>query len=322
MKRITRRLAELSKEALVSGNPWYQAKYADCPKFWKRFPFNLEVVNLGSSSSFYGFDYSGLPVRAANWAMRPQSFPQDLAILKTYCSYLGPMAIVFIAIGPYSSCFKNYKDIDLEKYYTVLHPGVFEGFSTQKCEEMFRIKDHPYRHAARQMLLGGSKMLAGRLLRHRVPAELLDVQPMDAARLEADAECWISGWKRQFDIPDADVPPPEHIVEGRKRRVAVLGEMVAFCRERGFRPVIVLPPVTEHLSSKFSETFRENYIYSFLEEAGVSDVPFLNYLDDVRFKEDSLFFNSFFLNRTGAGLFTETVLKEAGAVTSSNGRAR
>lgn len=292
-------------------NPWYQQKFQDCQKFWKGIPEGLEVVNLGSNSAFYGFDYSGLSVKAANWAMRPQSFPQDLAILKTYCSYLRPRAIILIALGPYSSCFKNYKDIELEKYYTVLHPGVFENFSIEKCEAVFRLRNNPYRYAMKQMLLNGFKMFVGRLLRRSIPAELLDKQPMNAAQLEADSEHWIDGWKKQFNITDMDASQPEHIVNGRRKRIAVFKEMIAFCKEREYRPVIVLPPVTESLSSKFSETFRKNYIYSFLEEAEVSDIPFFNYLDDKRFKDTSLYFNSFFLNRTGARLFTKTVLEEA-----------
>lgn len=213
-------------------------------------------------------------------------------------------------MGPYSSCFKNYKDIELEKYYTVLHPGIFENFSMEKCEAVFRIKNSPYRYAARQMLLNGFKMFIVRLLRRHIPAELLDKQPMNAVQLEADSKHWIDGWKKQFNITDMDAFLPEHIVEGRKKRIVVLKEMIAFCKEREFQPVIVLPPVTDYLSSKFSETFRNNYIYSFLEEAGVLDIPFLNYLDDKRFKDPTLYFNSFFLNRTGAGLFSKVVLED------------
>lgn len=308
--KYSRKVGETIKWCLIYKNPWYQYKFQDCFKFWQRFPFNLEVVNLGSNSAFYGFDYSNLPLKAANWAMRPQSFPQDLAILKTYCSYLRPRAIIFIALCPYSSCYKNYKDIELEKYYTILHPGVFEKFSMEKCEAAFRIKSNPYRYATKQMLLSGFKMFAGRLLRRHIPTELMDKQPMTATQLEADSKRWIDGWKKQFNITDMDALQPEHIVEGRKKRIAVLKEMIAFCKEREYQPVIILPPVTEYLSSKFSETFRKNYIYSFLEEAEVSDIPFLNYLDDEQFKDISLYFNSFFLNRTGAGLFTKTVLKD------------
>lgn len=310
MKSLARRLKSLLKQVLINKNPWYQYKYQDCSKFWQRFPFNMEIVNLGSSSAFYGFDYSDSPIKAANWAMRPQSFPQDLAILKTYCSYLRPRAIILIALCPYSSCFKSYKDIELEKYYTILHPGVFESFSREKCEAAFRIKNNPYKYAKKQMLLTGSKMLVGKLLGRYVSFEKLNKQPLNEMQLEVDSKRWIDGWKKQFNIEDMDASQPEHIVEGRKKRIAVLKEMIAFCKEREFQPMIVLPPVTDYLSSKFSETFRNNYIYSFLEEAEVLDIPFLNYLDDKRFKDSSLYFNSFFLNRTGAGLFTKTVLED------------
>lgn len=93
----------MSNMSLNLMSPWYQQKFQDCQKFWKGVTEGLEIVNLGSNSAFYGFDYSNLPIKAANWAMRPQSFPQDLAILKTYYRYLRPRAIILIALCPYSS---------------------------------------------------------------------------------------------------------------------------------------------------------------------------------------------------------------------------
>ncbi|MFR2070236.1 MAG: hypothetical protein ACLS4S_08700 [Bacteroides nordii] len=300
----------MSDMSLNLTSPWYQQKFQDCQKFWKGVSEGLEIVNLGSNSAFYGFDYSDLPIKAANWAMRPQSFPQDLAILKTYYRYLRPRAIILIALGPYSSCFKNYKDLELEKYYTILNPEVFENFSKERCEAVLRIKKSPYKYATKQMLLLGFKIWIGRFLKHRVSFELLNKQPLNAKQLEIDSKRWIEDWKKQFNIKDMDAPQPKHIVEGRKKRIAVLKEMIAFCKEHEFQPIIVLPPVTEYLSSKFSGVFRDNYIYSFLEEAEAFDIPFFNYLDNQQFEDPSFYFNSFFLNRMGARLFTKAVFDD------------
>lgn len=291
-------------------NPWYENEFADCQRFWNGFHFGLRVVNLGSQSAFYGFDYTGLPLEAANWAIRPQSFPQDLAILKTYYSFLGPKAIVIIALCPYSSCFKSYKDISLEKYYTILHPGVIEGFSLEKQMEIYGKKEKPYRHYKKELLMGCLKGVK-RLLSGRKNPETYTSQPMDAKRLEEDATRFINGWKKQFNIDDMDAPLPAHILEGRRKRIETLREMLDFCRERELTPVIVLPPMTRHLSEKMSKTFRRNYVYTFLEEAGTKDVRFLDYMDDPNFTDED-FFNSFFLNRNGAKKFTRIVLTDLG----------
>lgn len=308
--RIVRKTKKVAFKLLVEKNPWYIQEFADCQKFWKRFSFDLQIVNLGSQSSFYGFDYTGLPYKTANWAIRPQSFPQDLAILKTYYSFLGPKAIVLIALCPYSSCFKSYKDINLEKYYTILHPGVIENFSLEKQKEIYQKKNRPYKSYKKQLLLGYMKGLKHLLMRRKQP-ETYTSQPMSEEMLEKDAKQFIIGWEKQFHIDDMDAPLPPHIREGRRKRIETLRVMLTFCRDRELVPVIVLPPMTKHLYGKMSDTFRNNYVYSFLEEVGIDGVRFLNYIDSPAFN-DKDFLNSFFLNREGAKKFTRIVLTDLG----------
>lgn len=310
--KILHKTTSIIKKIIITKNHWYKQEFADCPKFWKGFSFNLGIINLGSSSAFYGFDYSDTKVKGANWAIRPQSFPQDLAVLKTYYSFLGHKAIVIIALCPYSSCYKSYTDISLEKYYTILHPGVIENFSIEKQKEIYDKKNSPYLLYKMQLIKGliiGLLRILKDLIKRRKSPESYSYQPLNEKQLECDAMMWINGWKKQFKIADMDAPLPTHILEGRQLRIKVLREMLSFCKERELRPVIVLPPMTRHLSSKMSANFRNNYIYSFLEEVGIKDVDFLNYIDSPDFK-DSDFFNSFFLNRKGAKKFTAKVLSD------------
>lgn len=306
MKRVINKLKKEIKTLLIEKNKWYSQEFNDCAKFWNNFPFNLEIVNLGSSSAFYGFDYSPLPVKAANWAMRPQSFPQDFALLKTYYSYLKPKAIVLISLCPYSSCFKIYTDISQEKYYTILHPGVIERFDLEKQKIIYNKKNQPWKFYKKELIKGTIGNIKS-IFKKR--PDTYTYQPMNNKQLEADAKMWIDGWKKEFNITDMNAPLPPHIKEGRKKRINILNEIISFCKERDLKPIIVLPPMTIHLSSKISETFRQNYIYSFLDEVKLYDTPFLNFLNDNRFQDED-FFNSFFLNRKGAKKFTQIVFNE------------
>ena len=49
--------------SLYPTNEWYR----------EHLERNFDVVNIGSSSARYAFDYSGLPVKAFNWGEQPQS---------------------------------------------------------------------------------------------------------------------------------------------------------------------------------------------------------------------------------------------------------
>ena len=140
----------------------------------------------------------------------------------------------------------------------------------------------------------------------------LDYNPMDVNELERDAKRWISGWKKQFGIADFDAALTDENRIGREYRVGLMRNLIDFCEERGYKPVYVIPPVTEHLAKYFTPKFEERYIYDYLKDVG-RDVVLLDYSKDKIFRQDdSLYFNSFFLNRKGRQLFTRRVLEDLG----------
>jgi hypothetical protein len=296
-------------KALIKENVWYKQRFLYCDKFWNRFHFNLQVVNLGSNTGLYGFRYDKLQVNAANWALSPQSFNQDLAILKTYYSYVGPKGTILVPLCPYSSCLKNYTDTKLMKYYTILHPGVIDDFDIVKQQEAYKIKDYPYVYYRKHMLIGLLLTLKKKFSGYKEPLSY-DYCPLTSEQIEANAQMFIDGWMRQFKIDNMSAQRPPHIEEGRKVRVSTLKEMWTFCLERNLKMYVVLPPVTKSLSNKFSKEFRENYIYSFLREAEIPSENFLDYLDDSNLQRDEYFYNSLFLNKKGGEIFTERVLKD------------
>ena len=137
---------------------------------------------------------------------------------------------------------------------------------------------------------------------------------MKVESYELDANKFIKNWKQQFSISDLNDTISKQNLECITYNTILLTEMISFCLERNLKPVVLFPPVTRALSSKFSETFRENYIYSFIRNANTKQVPFLNYFDDERFTDSDLYFNSFFLNPRGMKLFTKQVLFDIGLI--------
>lgn len=88
--------------------------------------------------------------------------------------------------------------------------------------------------------------------------------------------------------------------------------LVDFCIERELKPVFVIPPVTQHLAKYYMQEFQETYIYSYLKTIK-RDVLILVNSKNLEFRNnDSLYFNSFFLNKKGRKLFTKRVLDDLG----------
>ena len=142
------------------------------------------------------------------------------------------------------------------------------------------------------------------------PETQLEYNPMKSNELEKDAKRWIDGWKKQFGISDFDAPLTRENEEGREYRIKLMQTLIDFCTERGYKPVYVIPPVTEHLAKYYTPKFEETYIYGYLKEVN-REILTLDYSKDSEFRfNDELFFNSFFLNKKGRKLFTRRVLKD------------
>ena len=191
------------------------------------------------------------------------------------------------------------------------------------------IQPHMYKEACRyaQMPIKFGKPAVKALIRyllHKEPKNNSILQaragnnPMTSEQLEANALSFITGWKKQFQISDFDAPLTPRNREGRDYRINLMRELVDFCTERGYKPVYVIPPVTEHLSKYYTDKFQETYIYSFLRDVD-RDVELLDYSKEKHLADDTLYFNSFFMNKKGASIFTERVLKSDINITATTG---
>lgn len=262
---------------------------------------NFDVVNVGSSSGVYAFDYSETGVKAFNWALQPQSMEYSFKVLKNYFSILREGGIVLIPFSPFSglSVLGKWSKSANDKYYHILNRSLVDNYDNRA-----RRRKYPLFYQPKQSLK--------RLIRDVPPKK--DIRNCHICRTSADfdndAECWLRNWKREFDIQDLNAPLSEENKLGAKSRKKTVQDMIAFCLERNLRPVLVIPPIHPSLANRLTPAFRENYIYSFIREANTSEIPFLDYTDAPAFRDDIYFSNSYFLSKKGAKEFTKMLLKE------------
>lgn len=260
---------------------------------------NYDVVNIGSSSAKYAFDYSGLEIKAFNWAEQPQSLSYGFKILKTYFSILKRNGSVIISLGPFSGLDVNgkWRKEANDKYYYLLSPALIDDFRSVKIRRNYPLIADPIR---------SMKELVKSILKKRTDTK------KDSVGFVDDSGRWIKGWLSEFGITDLEAGLSQENKKGREKRIKLLSDIINFCIERDLKPVIVIPPMHPTLASKFPETFRENYIYSFIRKANTVGVPFYDYMVDSRFEDDCYYRNSFFMNDIGAKLFTSILFKEIG----------
>lgn len=275
--------------SLYPTNEWYR----------KHLERNFDVVNIGSSSAKYAFDYSDLPVKAFNWGEQPQLLGNGFKILKTYFSILKKGGTVIISLGPMSGLDVEGKwnKTANDKYYYTLPSELIDNYKT-----VARRRKYPLLYMPVASIKSILKKVLGK--------EKTDSSLTQKKKFVDNSDVWIFNWKNEFGIESLDAPLSSINATGQEKRAALLSDILSFCVDRDLRPVIVIPPMHGSLSSKFTPTFKKNYIYNFIHKANARNVPFLNYMDDERFHDDRYFLNSFFMSEEGAKKFTRIVLKE------------
>lgn len=284
---------------------WYKTSiFGDCEKFWNIPSSKLKIVNLGSNSGKYGFDYRTASVPAANWGVGPQPLMLDYAILQTYHTHLAPGAVVLIPLCPFSSLVGYDFSYLYDKYYSILPPNLIPCFNHEKAKEVLNIKNNPYQFIPLLAIIREIKFRILTIIHHKkeeYPSEKEQIQ---------NAEFFINCWKNQFAITDFEAPLNSKNLQSYKDSQFILRNIVNFCHNHEYKPILILPPTTEYLSCKFSDKMRKLYIYDYLQEAVGSTVPFLNYFEDKELQNPKYFRNSFFLNQEGAVKFTTKVLND------------
>ena len=272
---------------------------------------NFDIVNLGSSGGKWAFDYSDLDLKAMNWAQQPQTLLEDYNLLRHYHSILRKGGYVIITIMPFTGLNKETGLLDAFKYVNLDCQG--EPIQPHMYNEACRYAKYPilFKKKAIKALI---RFLLGKESNaDKYAYTKVEHNPMSHRQLDEDAKRWIDGWKRQFSIEDFDAPLTPQNQEGRKFRINLMRELIDFCLERGYKPVYVIPPVTSHLSCYYTQQFESTYVYGFLKEVN-REIPLLDYSKDETFKDDDLYFNSFFLNSKGRKMFTLRVIQDLGGI--------
>lgn len=279
-------------------------QFVDVRKYWKRggIADNLQIVNVGSNHPKFGFDYSETGIRGENCAIGPQTFEYDFAVLRKITPHLGRKAVVVFPV-----CLQNFflyrqsnRGTHL-KYYTFLESQDIVGYSWKEklVKLYFPLLRHP--KCLRYLLKD-----TGKDTRH----EWTENPMKTDAELNKDADFWINCWNREFqiNIPSLNISDKNH--KDIRHNIELMREMIAYCGQHSFQPIIVILPVTTYLSSRFSDDYLNTHVYHYINESAKAGVPVLNYLKDERFTSPEWYINSFFFNKRGRQYFTQVFVND------------
>jgi hypothetical protein len=265
-------------------------------------PSDLDVINLGSVQPYFAFDYAETGITGMNWALKPQFFEYDYKLLQQYHYLLKENAFVIIPVVVFSFfAFGNRSDYDLIKYYRILNQNAISDYSYKTKQSRI---DYPILSAKKSLI---------RLIKD-VPLDnrfMIRNNPLNRKEMEEDAQRRMDYWLQSFSLETIRIETlSKDNQKNINHNIDILGNMIRFCLERKYRPVIMTLPSSKELTKLFIPSFIKRYVSDNIDRANTYNVPIVNYWNDIRFMNSDFYFNSFHLNSTGRREFTKEVIKE------------
>jgi hypothetical protein len=266
---------------------------------WKFYlvPDNITVMNLGSSHGEYGLEYYGIPgITAFNFALPGQSFYYDLKLLEKYGAKLSPGCTVIIPVSYFS--FVQARDYNNQR---ILYYRFFDYGSIQNHSLIEYIK-------FRLFPVLGAGMNAKYILHDK----------------QGIGSCLIGGVLRTDDIEGYKQNAQLHYeyylgVQGKGGNEGFNTEnlkgILEYCREHGFKPVLITTPFTKYYNEKFSEQFFSDFYLRITLISQQYGIAYLDYSHDPRFTDHlELFIDSNHLSDSGRQAFTRILLSDLGII--------
>lgn len=269
-----------------------------------RVPRQLDVVCTGSSYAKFDIDFAGTGIRGFNFGVFPQSLHYDYKILQQYKKHLNKGCKVLITLSPLVFGFLDYQEDQANyKYYKFLKPRYIENYSllTHICHIWFPLIATP--------------RLARYIFKDVPPRDLYQCGFVSREVCEQEACQRAEGWCVQFgmaDLEHSQVSP--NIEKEFGKVVSVLDQMIDFCVERDWEPVLVIPPVSRCLKEKMSDEFLQAYLYENIDKANKRGIKVLDYLQDGQLQRPEYYFNADFMNSMGRKVFTRGLLQTLGMI--------
>ena len=299
VKRILNRLNRVLNN-WASNTTWYEnvAGFAGCKRILNTNCFDLPIANLGSSSAVYAFNYDAVGLKGLNLATPKQSLLADYEMIRNYFSYLKEGAVVLIPLCLFSAL--EGEDAEFpDKSYVLLQSESIPHFSWKKKLQVMELFNNPIDYIP-------FFSVPRALLRPLKPRKTT----MSSEELDKDAARWINDWMKEFSIIDFNRSLSLKNQDSYLSASDLLKDIMDFCISRKFKPVVVVPPISNSLANLYTKQMRELLITEFVQKSNKVNVPFLNYIDNKFLANDMFFRNAFFLNDKGANEFTKQLFSD------------
>lgn len=243
----------------------------------KDIPDGLLIANFGSAQGRFAFHYADIGIKGYNFAESPQSLAYDFRLLKQFSYKLAKGCKVLITLSMFIFLFEDYdKNTVNAKYYYALDPENIVNYS--KFKHLIYTKF--------PVLTAGINAL--HIIKDTKAMRYMDVGTSDYDENAAlkNAKHMALGWQKQFGLKDFRTTEiPLELQKHMDAVTIILEEMITYCFQNGFEPVLMGLPISKALNEQFSDEFLERIYYGNIKRVVKQNVRFYDYRKEYDFQE-------------------------------------
>ncbi|MBQ7221106.1 MAG: SGNH/GDSL hydrolase family protein [Synergistaceae bacterium] len=286
-------------------NEMYRHQHNEADKFVEGVPSGIQICNFGSS---HGGAFNYIDVKdkyvCFNFAMGGQSLPYDCRILENYKDNLQAGAIVFIIISDFS--FFGVDDPETKdfasknrRYYRFLRPELIQHYD---AKTNFYVNYFP------AIADGNIVSLFEHIYSFLCPPH----ENSQTTKFNHDKALSQVVGVYSRHIASHVAPSGQRIYKHDAHKAVY--DMINMCRERNCRPILVTTPYARDYIDFVRENdpkFFADFYNAISEVVKNTGVEYYDYSHDERYTDDyAVFADNDHMNREGARLFTNTLLRE------------
>ena len=271
--------------------------FENADKFVAGVPKGLHMVATGSSYAKFDIDFTQDEGKF-NFGVFPQSLHYDYKILQQYQEHMEKNCIVIVTLAPLNFGMVDYPDdVSNYKYYKFMNSKYILHFQWRTYVS----------HILLPLL--ATPRLVRYIWRDVKYVNLMELGAIDEDRIKQEADEREKGWCRQFNLLNLkEVDVSSEMEMNLNKTGEILEDMVDFCNQNGFRPILMIPPVSGELTGRFSKEFLDAYLYRNIKKVRSKVKGVLDYWNEEDFMDYHLYFNSDFMNKNGRKLFTKRLM--------------
>lgn len=273
----------------------------------KDIPYHLTFVNLGSTYSQYAFGcYKELGfAKAYNLALPCESSEADWVKLRLLSPHLAPNCIVAITLAPCNTLYSWGQLDEGIKHY---------GYMTKSEKKDWRLIKFIKYHLP--LFPFGLRQIAKILLDTQLKKDMFELKSSRICT-EEESEKRSKGtadsWCKMFGLVDLKQPVHD---EKNKAKISentnnVLN-MIDFCQQNHYIPIIVIPPFLGKLNCYFGEFFIDSTLGRIYKGAKEKGVLVYDYREFPEFQNNNgLYIDGYFcLNKYGSIKFVKSLFSQ------------